>query len=760
MSTQAIALFASFLSLEVFLRIAAWRVDPRKIYGAFAIRRYSLLPALGAVCVAAVSLVDSSVLIGHSTPARMAAGSLLCLFALVIRYPLAMTGLLARRFKLIRLRWEYVGWIWQALPMRHPRYLGLIAEAAGLAGILGSGLGVATVGFILIPAILLSVRLEERRVLADYPDSGLEHAQRESPPLRPPLSVAAFLLLAPGFPYLAIAFSTRELVLFNSDVETARVLLLSMAGAQGTWAILALSLTLVLMQIVASSYSTNLAGMSTLRWPVIGALAISGTSILYDVIIVARVDDWVGVHRARGEALVDVAFLLAAVSLCAIVLTSLESVRHVGPERLMGRLLRRLDNEWLQRIVGRWPVSRGVTQLDVNDPMRPIESVLRSLTVKADIGSLRVNLSQLWRRLAEIMDPYDHEHPEYWVALDACVHHYLRLLIRDTARQHDEDMLAEWLRLARLLAERAIVDRPYLIRNGASSVSELTVGDALLREISSSALEHGRALTARDALWPIEGKARALLSILPPENESYLFSEDFEALRQLTDDEQQRRYDNDEIVMFLEHRYIDYLGAAGETAAKARMASVSWSASYALSIFISQLCKEVPQSPVIRRQVVSWTLFRLGEVARVCCDCGARDSVHYGGLGWSLEPLDPSNLEDNALMLKIAGTVAAILSQLAEHGILDTTAVTDAAMLAVSAGKRLSDVAATILDALGQSLQSFPRSPGFDPSPGSEHSRVVRELRQRIEQIGWSVSGEGADAISKRAREILERSPE
>jgi protein-S-isoprenylcysteine O-methyltransferase Ste14 len=681
----------------------------------------------------------------------MAAGSLLCLFALLIRYPVAMGGPLARRFKL---RWEYVSWIWQALPMRHPRYLGLIAEAAGLAGILGSGLGVATAGFILIPAILLSVRLEERRVLADYPRSGLEYDQRESAVLRPPLSVAACLLLVPGFLYLAVAFSTRELVLFHSSQETAQVLLLSMAGAQGTWAILALSLSLVLMQIIASNYSANLAQMAALRWPFVIGLALLGSSILYDVIVVARIDDWVGLHRARGEELVDAAFLLCVVSLAGVALAAFESTRQVTTERIMRRLLQRFDARWLQRVTNEWPSRVGQWQVDIDDPMRGVETVLRSHMNSGDLGSTRIVLLGLREALDTAIRPQRRDNPKLWVSLDAYLSSYTGSLVAATAKQVDEAGIQQWMSFVRLMMEDASMDVASLKRDTFYLSEDSPPGEFLLRRIISAAVSNAHVGVAGQGIWAVTARAEKLIGILPADADLLVYGGQLGSLRDLSKEEEERRRENDYLIEALEQRYLSYLRQQGELAVGAGYQVLAWQASHCLSQLLERILALPKQSAWMRRLLVNHALYELEQVADYACESRVARAFTLSGLGLSLGKLDRDD-DDRDILSGISLWTGRMVGKLARHGVLEYSTVVDAAMVGLQAQEsgveNSGHVLASLVDALDLLLGNWTRE------RNEKHRLVIQELFSRIGQLAPSAKGELAENAMSRMSEVQKR---
>ena len=752
MSTEAVLIFASFAGIEGVLRILGWLVDPRKIHGAFALRRFSILPAIGAAGVIGLSFVDTSALVGHPTPARMAAGSLICLLGLLIRYPLAMLGLLARRLKL---EWERLRWVSEILPMRHPRYLGLAAEVAGLSAILGSPLGVAAVGFVLIPAILLAANLEEKWVLANYPGSSVDSDRRRRSLLRPPVLTAALLLVPPALLYLTVAFSTRELVLFNSGEETARTLLLSMAGAQGTWAILALSLILVLMQVVTSNYSANLAQLAGLRWPLLAALAFLAASVLYDVIVVARIDDWVVGHRDRGGALVDLGLMWSGLSLATVAVAAFESTSHVKAERLMERLLRRLDTKWLESVTQDWPSRFGPRELRMDDPMRAVEIVLRSLLNRGDLASTRIALAQLRDALRAAIWPECRDDARLWVSLDSYLHYYSRSLIEATAKQMDEAAINEWMGFVRFMMEYSAVDDAVFKSDSFHPWDDYPPGESLLRRVTSAAVSNAHLETAIQGILMVRSRADKLIGILPADADALVFGGQLTALRDMPEEEQERKRQNDYLVESFQRHYVNYLREQGEQAIGTRQGDLAFQTSLSLCELLGQVLRLRKESAKIRRSLVGDILYELERMADAVCKSQTSGAFTVSTLALSLDRLDFDDDDDREILSGIGVWTGRIVTKLARDGMLDYRTAVDTAMVGLGV-QRLGaadngEVFASFVNALDLLLENL--TGGRD----EKHPLVIQELLGRIRQLAPSAKGEVAELAKSRISNLEQR---
>jgi len=749
MTTQAILILTTFLAFELALRVVTWWAERQRPHSVFAIRKYHLLPALGLACVVAISVIDNRVFVGHATPARAAAGSLLYLIALFIRYPLVRAEPFGRR---LRVKWQYLRWIRDVLPVRHPRYVGLIAEAGGIAGILGSGLGLAAVLLVLTPVVLLSLQQEKRWLSRNAP-SQLEFEERQ-PLLRPPTPVLAALLLGPGFLYVMIAFSTRELVLFHSGEETARVLLLAMAGAQGTWAILALSLSLVLMQIIASNYSANLAQMATLRWSFLAGLLLLGSSILYDVILVARIDDWIGLHRGRGQQLVDTAFLMCVVSLVGVALVAYESTREVTTERIMQRLLRRFDAGWLQRITNEWPSRFGPRQVDVDDPMRGVETVLRSHMNSGDLGSTRIVLLGLYEALQTTIRPHARGNPKLWTSVDAYLGFYARSLVASTAKQVDEAGVQQWMSFVRLMMEGAGIDEASFKRDTFYLSEDCPPGEILLRRIISAAVSNAHVEVAEQGIWAVTARAGKLIGILPSDADVLVYGGQLGSLRDLSEEEEERRRQNDNLIETLEHRYLSYLRQQGELAVGAGCQDLARQASHCLSQLLGRILELPKQSAWMRRLLVRDVLYELEQVADYACESHVPGAFTVSGLGWSLGKLE-RDVDDTEVLSGIGLWTGRIIDKLTRHGMLEYSTVVDAAMIGLaiqrSGDDRSGQVLASFVDALGFLLNTWTRE------TNEKHRLVIEELLARIGQLAPSAKGEAAEKAKSRIPDVEKR---
>jgi len=716
MTIASVSLFAAFAALEISLRAFGWSMSRSPRRSDYAISRYTVLPASACVAVIAVSFADRLALFGEPTAARMAAGALLCLLALLIRYPLAMPGLLP---------WDLTRRIFRVLPMLHPRYVGLLALLAGLSAILGSPLGVAA-SVVLLPLV---VRIGLR--------------------LRPVISTAAILVGGPGLLYLAVAFPTREVALFNSDAETARTLVLSVAGAQGTWGILAVSFTVVLLQIVASSYSPSLTRTAGMRWPLVCALGFLASSVIYDVVVVARSGDWIVAHPERGAALVDGALLLGGVVLAAVGWAALQSMRDVAPERLMARLLEKFDRKWVSSLTGSGGTLPGHREMKVDDPSRAVEGLLRALAEKRDLGSMRIVLAQFGERLYEI-EAYRH-----WQEVDAHLHFCMAPLIRLVGKEMGEDALEEWIALVNSVGGLTVIRRDALanIPWVSATPSRPTPGEALLRQIVSVALDNRHAAVAARGLGLVRLRAEGLLDHLPLQKDTILYNPERGAVGRLSTEERDRRRKNDRLIVAFQSGYVGYIGEAGATAARAALRDVVWSASSDLCRLVSDACAQVKDSPVIRARVVGSALGQLDRLVRASGEVGLTGAVSLDGLESAVDNLNPDRGDDVDLALAVARQVAAIVDRLSRKGALDYAIVDYAGIIGATTAGRFPDAALMVVEAMGDALHFLPQFPRFPDE--EEASVVIQELRSGIEVIASSAQGNGADAVKRRATEIL-----
>jgi hypothetical protein len=546
--------------------------------------------------------------------------------------------------------------------------------------------------------------------------------------------------------YVAIGFSTREFALFNSDGETARTLLLALAGAQGTWAILALTLTLVGVQIVASSYSPALTGVTRISPVLAASLTLLVASAAFDVILVARSGDWIDGHAVRGATMIDLAIFSAALLLATATFTSFASLSQVSPEHVARRVLQRFDSRWLGRLPEQWPMRHHHPVAGTGDPGRDLATVLRALVERNDPASVRLILYELGEHLL-VLGAGAH-----WPAVDAYLHASLGSVVRLTARQLDDSALDDWLivLIRPLITSAGWGDPPVVDYLGFGEAPD---GDRLLFETADSAVRFNRTAAARSALHLIESRACSVLPHLPKDDETVLFNPNLGTIQDPSEADRQLRSRRDRISRIVSEGYLPFLEELGKAAIGSEQRAVLGTATYVICGVVSAAVSQGRDSPRQRRATVGWGLARLHTLVECATEAGLADAVHLS-LYYALEDLDASDSDDAALIDLVAHQVQEITVDSARAGTLGYGHILELAMVPVIGARGSPTAARVAVDGLIEALAILESSAA--PAQQRYKGDFVEELRSRIDQVAHSSAAD--PATRERARDAISAS--
>ena len=740
MLVAGVALASALLVLEAASRSVAW-VFLRRHSAAFRFPRYGVPLFLAYVLAAGLSFGE---LAFHQdiTPARVTLGGSTFVAGWLVRYSM-MTQWWNMRVFPPGLRHAWSMRLSRVIPVRHPGYVGAVLEAAGVACVLSSPAGAVVAVLIAPSAALVSAHWKESDLVARHRAAGTQYFPPDYPAIWVPWSTAAAAMALLGLIYLFTAFLTREVEVFTSGVVTGRTLMLSMAGAQGTLGILALTLAAVLIQMTTSAYSGVLARAVWLDKRTVVALALLAASMGFDVVVVARSDSWLAADKSRAGALVDSGLLIAGVAMGFVLLNAWRSLGMLAPERVMLRVLEQLTPNRMAWAATQWPLRFGPRRLDPADPMRHVQTLLRELIFKRDLQSLRFALAQLRDRLTDYSRTTD------LVSLHAYCHYYLGSLVGPAATELGADGLEEFLNLVYFVGLPA---GDWIGRVKLADEDDRPSGELLLREIVDVAVAHNLKWVAGRGLRLIHEQAGGVLPLLPRQEETWRYNPDYDYSAERTEEEKHRLWDNDAKVGLVEHHYIGYFGSVAEQALVVPCDTAAWYASGDLCYLISDISATV-LSPRVREMLLRRALSRLEAVARAACEFRRPEGLHIGGLHYAVEKLNSQDPKQAEAIDGIAATTARIVRRLGREGLLRYMTVVDAAMVGVYAGRKRSQAALILVQAMGQALHDMPATLGFDKN--DEAQFAVKELRERIRQVAGETHGEGAGEVRKAAEELL-----
>ena len=743
--TYALVVAASLVALELVSRAASRRFlrqDP------FRIRRWSFVAGASAAAAVGVSVLQHTLWDGLSI-SLLAGGAGLFAVGWAIRYP-----------ALLRLSsWEWppkrdmliVSSSWSGA--RHPRYVGLCLEVIGVAVVLSSWWGVLYAVTLVPVSLWVAIELDETSMMAKYPQSEIGYLRRRESALWPGGRRSIEILVLPLLAAITAAVLSRELQIFVSDLDTAKTLLLALAGAQGALGVLAITVTFAIGQVVSGSYSAGIAqGILSRRLLLVG-LAWLGLSASYDILVVARADSWLVDDESIGRW-VDFGLLLGILSIPALWVSMLSAFESVQPEILAARILRSLDEKWIERIKIEWPATFRLT-LRADDPFRHYEAILRSLMARNDLLSARIILVNLRDHLSSILDPED------MIAFDEYLSFQFRHLIRLAATTSNPEILDGILDINEGIpspSHSSLRER----RPSPAALMGNPKGEQVVRTVLSEALDHGLEDVAISCIYSIERRMTSLLKALPDAKDTYSYDPDFDPYPSegpapdISKEERHRRWDADEFVRWIGGDHVNYLLDQAVNAISAGSVRASWAISSAFSSFASSAVEEVPHKKM-RLGLVSNALYGLRSIA----DAAARSGKTWESLGplhlslhYIPERLDPAIPSDRQLMTALVETGAHCLRALFKAGARRTGIETDVALIAVYAAERRADVARPIVEAMRDMAVLIKAADGFEED--SELQYTYKELVGRIRQVGFSGKGEGAEELRELTKTLFQ----
>ena len=595
-------------------------------------------------------------------------------------------------------------------------YLGLFLEGAGIAAIMSSVAGMVVALTALPLYLTMASELEEQHLLRAQPASDIAWWRQRQRAIVVPVRSWVLLLALPVFVYAMVSLCTRELSIFESDLETARTLLLATAGAQGTLAILGLTAWLVTVELITSSYSAHVVPRLWNRQSLAAAGLLVG-SILFDIFLVARSGTMMDGHPERTGALVDVAFLFAGVAVFVAIGFAMNGVRSTHPEQLMARLMDRLDAGWLSVVKHEFRLANDPIYPD--DPLRGAETVLRGLVDRHDFGSFRLAVTVMAEKFRGAMRDED------LIAQDRYLSLHLRPLIAYIGSRKESAFLET------LVAFVQAIDPPdaKVVMQQKMMIFETPPGERLLRALADTAVERACDDAASEALRLLGERARQLIPELPAEDQTSRYNPNYDYSREQTEKERHREWDNDQRIDVVTDQYVNYFEKLGRQAIDTRAERAIWTCSNALTGVVREACG-LTQSRQIRRVLIIWSLGAFERIVRQMCESGRADGLYAGMLHYATESLTDDDPDAAEISDAICEALARVIVRLARAGLLGYGVLVEAAMTGLRAGAKGSG-ARRIVDAMGEALDELAPYQALEDIPF-----IIKELRGRIEQVG------------------------
>jgi protein-S-isoprenylcysteine O-methyltransferase Ste14 len=727
---------------------------------------WALLPSSGflAVTSAAIFIPDVP---GIAMPvSTMLGGACLFLVGWTVRYGDALADL---SVPLVRRTSQKVAWLRgpaRPLPpaVRHPRYLGLILEAAGLGVAASSAWALVLVGA-LVAVAYLAVEGQERLIIRTHPDSGWERERSHIRALCPGPTAVLQLLGPAGGLWLVTAVLAGEVHLTTAQdaVPVAQGLL----TIQTILGVLPLTLAIALAQIVASTYSTRIVHVIALdrrAWLALGWVLVS---LALDILILAR-------PSLLGRyALVDLAILAAVVATLAALWATKELAGAVGPERVMRGAVDRLDSRWAAAVSEIYsPFLRGPMRVYLADPFHPVERLLARWGEEDDAGAFRAALGLLSRQVNGTLSRRQADGElecrgltsEDEAALDTYLAYHLGPLIAGSARRRRAWVLEELLEFRWSLepqVTRWIADPHHPgRRTGHPEDAPITLAARLARgtpactglyaKVLTEAIDNGLDEVGATAAYRLGGLIRRAISHLPAEESiprvMLIRGASGGGIPDSTGgvsdpSEESRR--NEEYLECLEHRLVGYVGACGAEAANLGLPRTARALAHVLCSAVKDIHARV-EGVVLHRVLLQASLYSLEEIARTSAEQRLRGVAEFPSVRGSLEA---GVAKDRELAEMLAYNGARVITRAAHHRVLDYGLVIDISITGLSMAQSYPGETARLILAMHRTAEALR---GVIPQEcyGDDIDRLAREIYIRIGQIRGS-AGDARQALDK-----------
>ena len=259
--------------------------------------------------------------------------------------------------------------------------------------------------------------------------------------------VYVFLLLLAIF-VGAVLFAHFNL--FHTDVDSARYMLSALVQSQAAIVAIVVSLTLIAVQLTASSYSPRVIDIFKKNpdmWILLGCY---GVSIFYGFIVLKLVEGAEGEFVSQSaiwalgsvsisfESYVSLAYWLGAFTFVVLFPYMLNIINLLKPQNIIKRLSEEITRDKILKYIELAKTSKGVETRTVDDPVQPIVDIIRGSLMRYDLETTRDGLKGIAERAIKIIDS-DEKGEE--ISIHFCDH--LQRVGRLAASRDDEESIAE-----------------------------------------------------------------------------------------------------------------------------------------------------------------------------------------------------------------------------------------------------------------------------------------------------------------------------
>jgi hypothetical protein len=280
-----------------------------------------------------------------------------------------------------------------------------------------------------------------------YMKSGIEKVTKSIQSIRRFRFLYLFILFAIGVFIFNIAYLDR----FHINVDSARYLLSALVQSQAAIVAIVVTLTLIAVQLAASSYSPRVIDIFKNDPTMLDLLFGYGMSIFFGLFVLEMIQDedpsqtifwsfhniYINISISL-EWLIYLAYWFGLVAFAALSVYMITIIDLLKPENIIKRLSENISKEnVLKFIESEEKQKEDRTKKIEEDPIQPIMDIIHGAVMKYDIATTRIGLDAVTDRVIEIIDSDSQEE------ISTCFCDHLERVSTLTVNKMDEESTAE-----------------------------------------------------------------------------------------------------------------------------------------------------------------------------------------------------------------------------------------------------------------------------------------------------------------------------
>ena len=202
---------------------------------------------------------------------------------------------------------------------------------------------------------------------------------------------------------------------FHIDKDSARYLLSALVQSQAAIVAIVVTLTLVAIQLVVSSYSLRAIDMFK-KIPMWWFLTCYGASIFYGLFVLGLIredvplSEFISSYPISLESCIYFAYWFGFVTFALLIVYMGEIFIFLEPSNIIERLSDNISKEKISKhIKSLEEHKKDRTKPIEEDPVQPIVDIIRSSLIKHDFATTSSGINKITNRAIEVMNPDEHE---------------------------------------------------------------------------------------------------------------------------------------------------------------------------------------------------------------------------------------------------------------------------------------------------------------------------------------------------------------